>query len=355
MLENEINNAEYSDWLNSIKVQIHNSQIKAALSVNAELISLYWNIGKSIVEKQEIQGWGNSVVEKLSKDLKTHLNNINGFSRTNLFAMRQLYLFYKQHSEFVPQAVGQIPWGHNRLILNKIKDVKQALFYIQSAIENGWSRNILELQIEGNLFERQGNAITNFQNTLTKPQSELAEQTLKDPYIFDFLTLEKDAHELEIERQLVAHVTKFLLELGKGFAFIGRQYELQIGKKTRYLDLLFYHIRLRCFVVVELKGGEFEPEFAGKMNYYLSAVDDILKTGTDNPTIGIILCRSKEKIDVEYALRDFGKPIGVSNFMITEIIPNNLKSELPTVEQIENELTNNSINEYNELNISSQT
>jgi len=171
----------------------------------------------------------------------------------------------------------------------------------------------------------------------------LAKQTLKDPYIFDFLTLEKDVHELEIERQLVSHVTKFLLELGKGFAFIGRQYELQIGNKTRYLDLLFYHIRLRCFVVIELKGGEFEPEFAGKMNYYLSAVDDILKTETDNPTIGIILCKSKDKIDVEYALRDFGKPIGVSNFTITEIIPNNLQSELPTVEQIENELTNNKI------------
>jgi predicted nuclease of restriction endonuclease-like (RecB) superfamily len=344
MIEKEINKADYIEWLNSIKAQIHQAQIKAVLSVNSELINLYWEIGKSIVEKQEIKNWGNSVVEKLSNDLKNQLENVTGFSRTNLFAMRQFYQFYKSHSEKIPQLVGQIPWGHNRLILTKIKDVEQALFYIQNTIENGWSRNILELQIESKLFERQGKSITNFQNTLPNPQSDLAKQTLKDPYIFDFLTLEKGVHELDIERQLVAHVTKFLLELGKGFAFIGRQYELNIGNKTRYLDLLFYHIRLRCFVVIELKGGEFEPEFAGKMNYYLSAVDDILKAETDNPTIGIILCKSKDKIDVEYALRDFGKPIGVSNFTITEIIPNNLQSELPTVKQIEYELTNNSIN-----------
>lgn len=255
--------------------------------------------------------------------------------------MRQFYQFYKSLGEKVPQAVGQIPWGHNRLILNKVKSIEKAIFYVQNAIENGWSRNILESQIESNLFERQGKSLTNFQSTLTNPHSDLAKQALKDPYIFDFLTIENGVQELEIERQLVSHVTKFLLELGKGFAFIGRQYEIQIGNKTRYLDLLFYHIRLRCFVVIELKGGEFEPEFAGKMNYYLSAVDDILKAETDNPTIGIILCKSKERIDVEYALRDFGKPIGVSNFKITEIIPKDILSELPTVEQIENELTNN--------------
>ena len=288
-----------------------------------------------------MKNWGNSVVEKLSADLKNQLDNVTGFSRTNLFAMRQFYQFYKSHGEFVPQLVGQIPWGHNRLILNKIKDVEQAFFYIQNTIENGWSRNILELQIESKLFERQGKAVTNFKTTLPNRHSELANQTLKDPYVFDFLTLEKGVHELDIERQLITHITKFLLELGKGFAFIGRQYELQIGNKTRYLDLLFYHIKLKCFVVIELKGGEFEPEFAGKMNYYLSAVDDILKTETDNPTIGIILCKSKDKIDVEYALRDFGKPIGVSNFTITENIPSNLKSELPTVKQIEDELTKN--------------
>jgi predicted nuclease of restriction endonuclease-like (RecB) superfamily len=341
MIEKTINKAEYQKWLNLIKAQIHQTQIRTALSVNNELINLYWNIGKSIVEQQEIKSWGNSVVEKLSIDLKNQLENITGFSRTNLFAMRQFYLFYKSKSEKVPQLVGQIPWGHNRLILNKIKNVNQAFFYIQSTIENGWSRNILEMQIENSLFERQGKSVTNFLNTLPNPQSDLAKQTLKDPYIFDFLTLEKGVQELEIEKQLVNHVTKFLLELGKGFAFIGRQYELQIGNKTRYLDLLFYHIRLKCFVVIELKGGEFEPEFAGKMNYYLSAVDDILKSETDNPTIGIIMCKSKNKIDVEYSLRDFGKPIGVSDFKITELIPNDLKSELPTVQQIENEFLNN--------------
>lgn len=341
MIEKDINKIEYQEWLRLIKAQIYQAQIKAALSVNSELINLYWGIGQSIIEQQEIKNWGNSVVEQLSADLKNQLENVTGFSRTNLFAMRQFYQFYKPHGEKVPQLVGQIPWGHNRLILNKIKDIEQAFFYIQNTIENGWSRNILELQIESKLFERHGKAVTNFQNTLPNSQSDLAKQTLKDPYVFDFLTLEKGAHELDIERQLVTHVTKFLLELGKGFAFIGRQYELQVGGKTRYLDLLFYHIRLRCFVMIELKGGEFEPEFAGKMNYYLSAVDDILKADSDNPTIGIILCKSKDKIDVEYALRDFGKPIGVSNFTITEIIPSNLKSELPTVEQLENELANN--------------
>ncbi len=338
MIDKEINKIEYSEWLSSIKVQIHHAQIKASLSVNNELISLYWEIGKSIVEKQELQNWGNSVVEKLSNDLKNQLENVTGFSRTNLFAMRQFYLFYKSHGEKVPQLAGQIPWGHNRLILNKIKDVEEAFFYTRNTIENGWSRNILELQIESKLFERQGKAVTNFQQTLPKPQSDLAKQTLKDPYVFDFLTLEKGVQELQIEKQLVSHVTKFLLELGKGFAFIGRQYELKIGNKSRYLDLLFYHIRLRCFVVIELKGGEFEPEFAGKMNYYLSAVDDLLKDESDNPTIGILLCKSKDKIDVEYALRDFGKPIGVSSFNVSEIIPSHLKSNLPTVEQFENEL-----------------
>jgi predicted nuclease of restriction endonuclease-like (RecB) superfamily len=338
----DIEQKDYLDWFVSIKSKINTAQIKAALSVNTELINLYWEIGKSIVEKQEIFSWGNSVVEKLSIDLKNQFEDTTGFSRTNLFSMRQFYQFYKVLGEKVPQAVGQIPWGHNRLILNKIKDLSQAIFYAQECFENEWSRNILELQIESKLFERQGKAITNFSTTLPTPHSDLAKQTLKDPYIFDFLTLEKPVQELEIERQLVAHVTKFLLELGKGFAFIGRQYELKIGNKSRYLDLLFYHIKLRCFVVIEIKAGEFEPEFAGKMNYYLSAVDDILKAESDNPSIGIILCKSKDKIDVEYTLRDFGKPIGVSNYSITEIIPNNLQSDLPTVEQMEKELSDNS-------------
>lgn len=291
-----------------------------------------------MVEKQQTTRWGNAMVEKPAIDLKHEFPGISGFSRTNRFAMRQFYLFYSPLNKKVPQPVGQIPWGHTRLILNKIKNTEEALFYAKSILENNWSRNILALQIERNLYERQGKAITNFSNTLPSPQSDLAKETLKDPYVFDFLTLGKDTQELEIENQLLKHVTKFLLELGKGFAFIGKQFQLEVNTKTYYLDLLFYPIKLRCFVVIELKTGEFKPEYAGKLNFYLSAVDDTLKSEHDNPTVGIILCKSKDKIDVEYALRDIGKPIGVSNFEITEIIPEKLQSNLPTVKQLEEEL-----------------
>jgi predicted nuclease of restriction endonuclease-like (RecB) superfamily len=328
---------DYTIWLHEIKSQIKSSQIKAVLSAQSELIKLYWYIGKSIVSQQEANNWGSSVVERLSKDLNSEFPDMTGFSRTNLFAMRQFYIFYKNHFEFIPQLVGQIPWGHNRLILDKIKKQDEALFYITQTIENGWSRNILGMQIASNLFKRQGNAITNFQKTLIKPQSDLADQTLKDPYIFDFLTLQKNAKENEIESQLLKHITKFLLELGKGFAFIGQQYKFEVNCKTYKIDLLFYHIKLKCYVVIELKTGEFEPEFAGKLNFYLSAIDDILKNNSDNPSIGIILCRTRDKIEVEYALRDIGKPIGVSEFLIKEI-PIEIESELPTIEEIENEL-----------------
>jgi predicted nuclease of restriction endonuclease-like (RecB) superfamily len=263
-----------------------------------------------------------------------------------VLSLRQFYQFY--HSAIGQQAVDQledrlklatqIPWGHNIHIFTKAKSINEAYFYIQQTIENGWSRDILALQIKSQLFSRQGNAITNFQNTLPEPQSDLAIQTMKDPYIFDFLTMSKPYHEKDIEDQLVGHITKFLLELGKGFAFIGRQFHVQVGETDYYIDLLFYHVKLRCYVVIELKNTKFIPEYAGKLNFYLSAVDSLVKSETDNPTIGILLCRDKNNFETEFALRDIHKPMGVSEFQLTEILPDELKSSLPTIEEIENEL-----------------
>jgi len=326
---------DYLEWLNNLKSKIRTTQIKAALSANSELIKLYWEIGKDIFEKQEIKGWGNSIVENLSKDLKAEFPNMKGFSRRNLFYMKKFYNFYKSDFEKVQRLVAQIPWGHNILIISKSQNINEAIFYLNETLENNWSRDILDLQIENDLFKRKGNAVTNFSNSLPKPNSDLANQTLKDPYLFDFLTLKNDADEKSIEDQLTKHITRFLLELGKGFAFIGRQYHLEIGEKDYYIDLLFYHTKLRCYVVIELKAKEFKAEYAGKLNFYLSAVDDILKSKEDNPTIGILLCKERNKIEAEYALRGMSQPIGVAEFKLSKAIPKEIKSELPTIEEIE--------------------
>ena len=334
---NILNSSDYTAFLTDLKNRIHATQMRAMRAANAELIGLYWHIGKSIIDLQKSKGWGNAVVEQLSTDLKRAYPGIAGFSRTNLFAMRQMYLFFGSGSEFVPQSVGQLPWGHTRVVLGKIKELQTAEFYLKSALEYSWSRDILEMQIEQKLHERQGMAVTNFEATLPKPGADLARQTLKDPYIFDFLTIQKEAQEREIEKQLIEHITRFLLELGKGFAFIGNQYRLTINNKEYFLDLLFYHVKLRCYIVLELKSGEFKPEYAGKLNFYLSAVDDLLKDQKDNPSIGIILCKNKDKIDVEFALRDINKPIGVSSFRFNEI-PSAIQVQLPSVEEIEQEL-----------------
>jgi len=330
-------NTEYRQVLDEIKLHIRSSQLRAVLAANSELIGLYWNIGHSIVALQVANGWGTAVVMQLAADLRNEHPGIQGFSRTSLFAMRQMYIFFSHRFETVPRIVGQLPWGHIRTILGKIKDVDVALFYMTAYTENGWTRPILELQIEQSLHIRQGAAPTNFSNVLPSPQSELAQQSFKDPYLFDFLTLSKRAIERDIEKQLIDHITRFLLELGKGFAFLGRQYPLEVNGKNYILDLLFYHTKLKCYVVIELKIGEFKPEYAGKMNFYLSAVDDLLRSDSDAPSIGLILCKGKDKFDVEYALRDINKPIGVSSF-ITREIPIEVKSQLPTVEQLEQEL-----------------
>lgn len=359
MKATKLNTKTYSQWLNQIKDKVRNTQLKASVAVNTELIFFYWELGKSIVEKQQEHNWGAGIIDQLALDLKKEFPDVEGFSRSNLYYVKQFYVFYSQgtivqqavgkllktpvkrgttKNKFVPQAVGQIPWGHHRLIIDKIKDYHQALFYLHQTIQNSWSRNVLALQIETNLHKRQDKAINNFKLTLPRKQSDLAIQTLKDPYTFDFMTISKHATEREIEQQLTQQIAKFLLELGQGFAFIGSQYGIRVGKKDYRLDLLFYHTHLRCYVVIELKAGEFEPEHTGKLNFYLSAVDSQLKHKLDNPTIGILLCCSKETIDVEYSLRDTKKPIGVSGFQFLDKLPKNLQSNLPSVNQLEKEI-----------------
>ncbi|MGL2994454.1 PDDEXK nuclease domain-containing protein [Flavobacterium sp. TSSA_36] len=356
----ELINKDYKNWLIELKSKIRSSQIKAAIAVNSELIAFYWELGKSISEKESV--WGSKLIEKVAQDLKEEFPEMKGLSRRNLFNCKQFYKFYA--SDLVQQAVAlleqqaslklqktsiqllnktqqlliQVPWGHNILIFTKSKDTNEAVFYIQQTIENNWSRDILDLQIKTKLYERQGKSITNFKNTLPEPFSDLAIQTLKDPYVFDFLTLDTKYRERDIESQLVQHITKFLLELGKGFAFVGQQYHLVIAENDYYIDLLFYHTRLKCYIVVELKNTKFIPEFAGKLNFYLSAVDSLVKQDDDNPTIGILLCKDKSNLEAEFALRDISKPIGISELKLTENLPDNLKSSLPTIEEIEQEL-----------------
>jgi predicted nuclease of restriction endonuclease-like (RecB) superfamily len=327
----------YRDWLKTLKSKIMTAQLKAAVTVHHELVLLYFDLGKMIVERQTDSNWGDALISQVARDLKAEFPDVAGFSRSNLYAVKQFYLFYKDVPEFVHQTGGQIPWRHHVLILQKTKDFQEAVFYIQATQENNWSRNILGIQIETNLYKRQGAALHNFERTLPKPQSDLAKATLKDPYIFDFLTMEKDVQELDFERQLVAHISQFLLELGKGFAYIGRQYEITVGSKDYRLDLLFYHTKLHCYIVFELKMGDFKPEYVGKLNFYLSAVDTYIKSDDDQPTIGILLCKNKEKIAVEFALRDVSKPIGVSEFEFNEL-PDNIKALMPTVAELENEL-----------------
>ena len=330
----------YVTALKTLKEKIRTAQIKAALSVNSEMISLYWEIGKTIVQNQNQQGWGSKIIDKLSKDLQSAFPNIKGFSSANLRYMKSFYEAY--HGVIIcQQAVGKLPWGHNVTLLDKVKLREERDWYAKQTIENGWSRNILVMQIESGLYKRQVSKtkITNFKQTLPTPQSDLAEQIIKDPYKLDFLTVYEKAHEKDIENNLIEHITKFLLELGTGFAFVGHQYHLEIGDEDYYIDLLFYHLKLRCYVVLELKAVKFKPEHAGKLNFYLSAVDDILRHKADNPTIGILLCKSKDKITAEYALKDISKPMGISEYKITQAIPKKLKQGLPSIEDIEKEFS----------------
>jgi len=369
--------AGYADLLADLKQRIRTAQVKAALSANRELIRLYWDIGKSIVERQKAEGWGRSVVERLAADLQREFPGMGGFSAANIWRMRAFYLAWTDELEIprkptgelkpqklartareskrailaqpvremdginLPQAAAEIPWGHNVIIIEKVKSPIQRLWYARQSLQHGWSRAVLVHQIESGLYGRQGKAVTNFDATLPPPQSDLAHQALKDPYVFDFLTIDADARERELHRALLDHIRDFLLELGAGFAFVGSQYHLEVGGEDYYIDLLFYHLRLRSYVAVELKTVKFQPEFAGKMNFYLSALDDLHRHPDDQPSIGIILCKTRERLTAEYALRDVRKPIGISRYQFTRILPKRLQSTLPTIEEIEEELSGN--------------
>ncbi|MCK4978947.1 MAG: DUF1016 family protein [Candidatus Delongbacteria bacterium] len=356
-----VNNEEYLSWLTEIKNKIRSVQIKVSFRVNSELINFYWELGKEIVEKQSLSNWGDGLLSVLSKDLSYDFSAMKGFSLTNLKYIRKWYQFFEQGIKS-QQAVDQldksssakpilekgqqavdlltsIPWGHNIAIMINCKVECVQKSGVRNTIEYGWSRSVLIHQIESDLFRREGKAITNFSNTLSLPESDLAEQVIKDPYIFDFLTLTKKHNELELEKNLVDHITKFLLELGAGFAYVGRQLPIRVGKRDFIIDLLFYHLKLHCYVVIELKTIEFEPEHAGKLNFYIKAVDMQYKSRDDKSTIGILLCKSKDKMVAEYSLTDIKKPIGISEYKLTHILPAEFKSELPSVKEIESQLS----------------
>jgi len=327
----------YQELLDDLKDCIRNARVHAALSVNRELVLLYWQIGQSILERQAKDGWGAKVIERLADDLRREFSDMKGLSRANLFYMRAFAEAYPSE-QIVQQLAGQIPWWHNVVIMTRIKDPELREWYIRACIENGWSRAVLMVQIDTRLHERTGMAITNFHCTLPAPQSELAQQILKDPYNFEFLTTYDSMIERDLHKGLLEHLKDFMLELGVGFAFVGSNYHLEIGEEDFYLDLLFYHLRLRSFVVGELKTVEFKPEYAGKLSFYLSATDDLLRHPQDNPTIGILLCRGKNRVVVEYALRNVHQPIGVAEYQLAKALPDSLKGSLPTVEQLEAEL-----------------
>lgn len=327
----------YHEWLVELKSRIHSAQQRATLAVNRELVLMYWQIGQDILARQAQQGWGAKVIERLAQDLRAAFPEMKGFSRANLMYMRAFAEAWPD-ADIVQQAVGQLPWGHNLVLLTKLKNPEQRLAYAYRAIEHGWSRNVLNIHIEQGLLAREGQAITNFSQRLPSPQSDLARESLKDPYRLDFLGLGKEAAERDIETALVHHITQFLLELGAGFAYVGRQVHLDVGGDDFFIDLLFYHLKLRCYVVIELKAGAFKPEQFGQLSFYMTAVDRQIKQEQDAPTIGLLLCKSKNKVVAEYALQDSTRPMGISEYQLAEALPQNLQTSLPSIEQLEREL-----------------
>lgn len=345
----------YGDLLEDLKGRIRQARARAGLAVNQELLLLYYGIGLDLDRRDRQEAWGSSIIDRLSRDLRQAIPEMEGLSSRNLRRMRAFYRAYPLDEVAVsvwpqavaklelvkwPPAVAKLPWAHNVILLEKCKDPEARAWYAQAALHHGWSRNILAMQIDTELHLRQGQSVTNFDRTLSPPQSDLARQSLKDPYLFDFLSVSQEAQERAVEDALVTHITRFLLELGAGFAYIGRQVHLEVGDRDFYVDLVFYHVRLHCFVLLELKTGPFQPEYAGKMNFCLSAADDLLRGQGDGPSLGLILCRDKNGGIAEYALRDLHKPIGVSNYLLTKALPQELKPSLPTIEQLEEELKN---------------
>ena len=363
---------DYKQWLIDLKQKIRQSQIKAAIRVNIELLRLYWDLGHDIVVRQMEATWGSRFFEQLSKDLRKEFPDMKGFSSTNLKYCNRFYLFYTQEvsirqqvadeirpqlvdelqlyennsitirhqvgDEFESHPIFQIPWRHHVEIITKCKSVHEALFYVQKTIKNGWSRAVLMNFIEADLYSAQGKSLNNFSRLLPEPQSDLAREILKDPYNVNFIALTENYKEKELEDALINNITKFLLELGQGFAYMGRQIPVKIGKKERFIDLLFYHTELHCYVVVELKAGEFEAEYAGKLGLYISAINQ--KRELDNPTIGLLICKTKDNVEVQYSLEIINQPIGVSEYQLSKLLPENYKSALPSIEDIENQLKN---------------
>ena len=327
----------YADWLAELKGRIHAAQQRASLAVNRELVLLYWQIGRDILARQAGQGWGAKVIDRLAHDLRTAFPDMKGFSPRNLKYMRAFADAWPDEA-FVQQAVARLPWGHNLVLLDKLPGPETRKWYAAKATEHNWSRNVLTMQIETRLLERSGKAATNFELTLPRPQSDLARESLKDPYKLDFLGLTDEAQERAVEGALVTHVTEFLLELGAGFAFVGRQVMLDVAGDEFFIDLLFYHLKLRCYVVIELKGGKFKPEHLGQLGFYLTAVDAQVKHAQDGPTIGLLLCKNKNKVVAEYALRNNTQPMGVAEYQLVDSLPAELQTSLPSIEQIEREL-----------------
>ncbi len=336
----EIEKNSYADLLMGIKTRVQTARIRAGLAVNQEMILLYWDLGTDILRRQNVEGWGAQIIDRLSKDIKNSFPSLTGFSARNLKYMRAFSEEYPDR-QFVQQLVAQIPWGHILHLLQKVKEPSPRLWYIEKTIEHGWSRNVLALHIDQGDYERKGQAISNYHTTLPSPQSDLAQEIFKDPYMFDFLGIADEAREREVENALLTHLRDFLIELGDGFAFVGNQVRLDVDEEDYYIDLLFYHLKLRCYFVIDLKTRPFAAEDAGKMNFYLNAVDDLLRHPDDQPSLGLVLCREKEgsnKMLLEYALRGLDKPVGVSTYQLTRSLPDDLKPSLPTVEQIESEL-----------------
>ncbi|MEP6621666.1 MAG: PDDEXK nuclease domain-containing protein [bacterium] len=365
--------ADYAPLLAEIKTRVQTARIKAGLAANRELLALYWDIGRLILARQKAAGWGAKVIDRLSEDLQREFPGQQGFSPRNIKYMRAFAKAWPETvivqppgaqmvgpssgmgpaplatreqptAPIVQPPVAQLPWKHHLALLDKLDTPEDRLWYATKAVEHGWSRNVLALQIESGLHTRQGKAVSNFKHTLPPPQSDLAQSITKDPYLFDFLALRDDTNERTVEAGLVAHVEKFLLEMGAGFALVGRQVHLDVGDQDFYLDLLFYHLKLRCFIVIDLKAREFTPEAAGKMNFYLSAVDDLFRHPGDEPSIGLILCRSKNRVIAEYALRDMTKPIGVSGYVtkLVDSLPKTLKGAVPSIAELEKALGNES-------------
>lgn len=335
--------ADYRQWVSDVKNRFLHVQIKAAVAVNTELLLFYWGLGADIVARQHTQPWGSKFIDRLSHDLTREFPDMQGFSVRNLKYIRQWYEFWSAHAigQQVVAQLTSIPWGHNLVLISKCQDHLEALYYAQKAQIHNWSRAVLTHQIESGLWQREGRALSNFAHTLPTPQSDLAQQILKDPYMFDFLSLTHEHTERQLEKALTDHITHFLLELGSGFAYMGRQVAIRVGDREFFLDLLFYHVRLRCYVVVELKTVDFEPEFAGKLNFYLKAVDEQLRSPHDAPSIGLLLCKHKDKLVAEYALSDINKPLGIATYQLTHTLPEVLRDTLPSIATIEAEMRAN--------------